>query len=69
MTQNTFVNILDRHFKMNQDYAFDVLQDLCDAEAEVLQNYSNIQVDPEQKVSARNRKKLVEWMVEVIVRL
>lgn len=64
MTQNTFVNILDRHFKMNQDYAFDVLQDLCDAEAEVLQNYSNIQVDPEQKVSARNRKKLVEWMVE-----
>lgn len=33
MTQNTFHHVLDRHFKMNKDYAFDVLQDLCDAES------------------------------------
>jgi len=49
---------------MNKDYAFDVLQDLCDAESEVLENYSSIQVLPDNKVPARHRKKLVEWIVE-----
>jgi len=40
MTQNTLVNILDRHFKMNRDYNFDAIQDLCDAEAVIFVYFS-----------------------------
>ncbi len=32
MAQNIFSDILERHFKMNQDYVLDLVHDLLDSE-------------------------------------
>lgn len=62
---NNFSSLLDRHFKMNQDYAVDLVQDLFDQEKyiEVLENYYEIiQVN---EVNPKMRTKLVEWMIQL----
>lgn len=65
MNNNNFPSLLDRHFKMNQDYQADLVQDLLEQEArlELLPNY--YELIQEGEVNPKMRTKLVEWMIQL----
>jgi len=60
----SYPSILDRHFKMTDDYILDLVVDLFEEEKkmEVTSFYDTIQ---EGEMTAKMRTKLVEWMIQL----
>jgi hypothetical protein len=65
MNTNAFQTVLDRYFKMNQDYLFDHVLDLFEEEKklEVVPNY--YETVQELEVTPKMRTKLIEWMIQL----